>query len=184
MLWSAGNEIPEQVPPRRRDLRRLIEIFHREDPSRLVTAACERIALCRREVATLQEFLELLDVVGYNYGERGRDREEKYYSVDRHAFPQRRFIGTENPSMAIGDYSELLPASALSRAAARQSRADIEQLWKFARTYDYVCGDHMWTGIDYLGEVRVACEELGLWRAGYLRLRKGRLLFLSEPVDG
>jgi len=29
---------------------------------------------------------------------------------------------------------------------------DVEQLWSFVRTYDYVSGDHMWTGIDYLGE--------------------------------
>jgi beta-galactosidase len=31
---------------------------------------------------------------------------------------------------------------------------DVEQLWKFVRTYDYVAGDFMWTGIDYLGESR------------------------------
>jgi beta-galactosidase len=29
---------------------------------------------------------------------------------------------------------------------------DTEQLWKFVRTHDYVAGDFMWTGIDYLGE--------------------------------
>ena len=33
------------------------------------------------------------------------------------------------------------------------SRAlDTEQLWKFVSTHDYVAGDFMWTGIDYLGE--------------------------------
>ena len=31
---------------------------------------------------------------------------------------------------------------------------DTEQLWKFVRTHDYVAGDFMWTGIDYLGEPR------------------------------
>ncbi|HVR24447.1 MAG TPA: DUF4982 domain-containing protein, partial [Candidatus Polarisedimenticolia bacterium] len=30
----------------------------------------------------------------------------------------------------------------------------VEQLWKFVSTYDYVAGDFMWTGIDYLGESR------------------------------
>jgi beta-galactosidase len=29
---------------------------------------------------------------------------------------------------------------------------NVESLWKFVRTYDYVAGDFMWTGIDYLGE--------------------------------
>ncbi|MES1217255.1 MAG: DUF4982 domain-containing protein, partial [Bacteroidota bacterium] len=29
-----------------------------------------------------------------------------------------------------------------------------EQLWKFVSNHDYVIGDFMWTGIDYLGEAR------------------------------
>ena len=90
-------------------------IFHREDPTRLVTVGCDRIAanLTGREVGTPPEFLEVLDVVGYNYLDRWRERAEKYYSVDRHAFPQRRIIGTENASMGgvRGDYSELFPAA-------------------------------------------------------------------------
>ena len=35
---------------------------------------------------------------------------------------------------------------------ASNRRIDVEQLWKFVRTNDYVSGDFMWTGIDYLGE--------------------------------
>jgi len=29
---------------------------------------------------------------------------------------------------------------------------DAEQLWKFIKVRDYVMGDFMWTGVDYLGE--------------------------------
>jgi beta-galactosidase len=29
-----------------------------------------------------------------------------------------------------------------------------EQLWKFTRAHDYVAGDFMWTGIDYIGETK------------------------------
>jgi beta-galactosidase len=29
---------------------------------------------------------------------------------------------------------------------------ETEELWKFVRTHDYVAGDFMWTGIDYVGE--------------------------------
>jgi beta-galactosidase len=29
---------------------------------------------------------------------------------------------------------------------------NVEQLWKFVGSYDYVAGDFMWTGVDYLGE--------------------------------
>jgi beta-galactosidase len=35
---------------------------------------------------------------------------------------------------------------------ARGRDVDVEQLWKFVGTYDYVAGDFMWTGIDHLGE--------------------------------
>jgi hypothetical protein len=30
---------------------------------------------------------------GYNYVDRRRDRREKFYAIDRHAYPNRRFIG-------------------------------------------------------------------------------------------
>jgi beta-galactosidase len=40
------------------------------------------------------------------------------------------------------------------REGFRTPRSDVEQLMKFVTTYDYVAGDHMWTGIDYLGEAR------------------------------
>ena len=84
-----------------------------------------------------------------------------------------------------GDYSRACPGESRGRLRVRRSNrgTDVEQLWRFRRIYDYVTGDHMWTGIDYLGEAAVAYEELGVGSARYLRLREGRLLFLSEPVD-
>ncbi|MGD0410612.1 MAG: glycoside hydrolase family 2 TIM barrel-domain containing protein [Verrucomicrobiota bacterium] len=146
VLWSAGNEISEDyLPAGVETLRKLVEIFHREDPSRFVTAASWRIARAAPR-AVSQEYLQLQDVVGYNYGERGSGREEKYYSVDHHDYPQRRFIGTEDASMAIAAPSRDDP----ERGGVDCFRPDVEQLWKFVRTNDYVCGDFMWTGIDYL----------------------------------
>lgn len=159
-LWSAGNEIGEQASVNGAEmLKRLVGIFHKEDPTRPVTMGCDRIAanLTGREVGTPPEFLALLDVVGYNYSDRRRERAEKYYSDDRHAYPQRKFIGTENGSLggARGDYSELVPAPGATAASRRGSRGtDFEQLWKFRRIYEYVSGDHMWTGIDHLGEAQ------------------------------
>ena len=42
VLWSAGNEIGDQTDPNgARTLKRLIEIFHREDPTRFVTVGCD-----------------------------------------------------------------------------------------------------------------------------------------------
>jgi beta-galactosidase len=160
VLWSAGNEIGDQSAPQGAEtLRKLLAVFHTEDPTRLVTAGCDNIASEPARNTARPEFLALLDVVGYNYVDRWRDRLEKYYSIDRQAFPQRRVVGTESGSMGgvRGDYRALFPSDAAPAGfggAARGRNIDVEQLWKFVRTYDYVAGDFMWTGIDYLGEAR------------------------------
>jgi beta-galactosidase len=157
ILWSAGNEVPDQSDPMgAQTLGRLLDIFHREDPTRPVTVGCDQIMSEPASNAARPEFLSLLDVVGYNYVDRWRDRSEKYYSTDRHAFPGRRFIGTESSAMGgiRGEYGGLFRRSAQSGffGFARGRDIDVEQLWKFVDTYDYVSGDFMWTGFDYLGE--------------------------------
>ncbi len=161
VIWSCGNEIGDQDVPRGIEtLRDLVSIFHREDPTRLVTAGCDHIA--SEPKAAPPEFLAALDVVGYNYVDRWRDRAEKYYSIDRAAYPTRRVIGTESAGMGglRGDYRSLLPGPAPAgptagfRAMGRGRAIDVERLWRFVSTYDYVAGDFMWTGIDHLGESR------------------------------
>src|ERR1017187_1205094 len=169
VLWSAGNEIGDQSRAEGAEtLRKLLEGFHTEDPTRLVTAGGDQIASEPLTNRVRPEFLAQLDVVGYNYVDRWRDRKEKYYSIDRAAFPQRRVIGTESGSMGgtRGDYRALSPPPPQSSAApaaapaammlrgGRGRNIDVEQLWRFVSTYDYVAGDFMWTGIDYLGESR------------------------------
>jgi beta-galactosidase len=170
VLWSCGNEISDQLTPRGVEiLRDLLNIFHREDPTRMVTAGCDQIAA--EPKAAPVEFLNLLDVVGYNYADRWRERKELYYSLDKAAHPNWRMIGTESSGMGglRGDYRGFEPPAPGQAAAAAPTPAaggmgggrgfgrgfrglDTEQLWKFVRTHDYVAGDFMWTGIDYLGE--------------------------------
>jgi beta-galactosidase len=161
VLWSAGNEIGDQGSPQGPEtLGKLLKVFHSEDPSRMVTAGCDHIHSEPASEAATPEFLALLDVVGYNYVDRWRDRKEKYYSIDRHAFPQRRFIGTESEAMGgiRGEYPELSPPNMPGAGGffqfLRGRNVDVEQLWKFVSTYNYVAGDFMWTGIDHLGEAR------------------------------
>jgi beta-galactosidase len=160
VLWSAGNEIGDQGTPQGPEtLGKLLKVFHAEDPTRMVTAGCDHIHSEPASEEATPEFLALLDVVGYNYVDRWRDRREKYYSVDRHAFPQRRFIGTESEAMGgiRGEYPDLFPTNAPAAGFfqfLRGRNVDVEQLWKFVDTYDYVAGDFMWTGIDHLGEAR------------------------------
>ncbi len=171
VLWSCGNEIGDQLSPNGVEiLRGLMAIFHREDPTRPVTAACDQIAAQPR--AAPVEFLNALDIVGYNYADRWRERRELYYSIDKAAHPNWRMIGTESSGMGgqRGDYRGFVPDSpgqaAASATTTTQTAApfggrgygrgfrglDTEELWKFVRIHDYVAGDFMWTGIDYLGE--------------------------------
>jgi beta-galactosidase len=200
VLWSAGNEIGDQSAPNGAEtLRQLLTIFHREDPTRMVTCGCDRIESEPDSNRARPEFLALMDVVGYNYVDRWRDRSEKYYSIDKAAYPQRRMIGTESSGMGgvRGSYGGIFPAAAPAAGAVvpaappttplagrgapggapgapgaaggrggapggmmmggrggGRPNISTELLWKFVSTYDYVAGDHMWTGIDYLGESR------------------------------
>jgi beta-galactosidase len=154
VIWSAGNEVPDQLVPRGPEtLRALVDILHHEDPTRPVTAACDHIA--SEPEATPESFLDLLDVVGYNYVDRWGKRRERYYSSDRHDHPKRVFIGTENVNM-ISVRGDAQTSTSFNGRAYHLSnqRQEVEELQKFNATYDYVSGDFAWTGIDYLGEAR------------------------------
>ena len=102
VIWFAGNEIRDQTldPRGPATLQRLKDIIHKSDTTRLITAACDEIASDPRPASP--EFLAGLDVVGYNYVDRWRDRREKFYSIDRHDYPTRRFIGTETTALGGG----------------------------------------------------------------------------------
>ena len=105
VIWSVGNEIPEQTRTNGAAvLRPLVETCHREDPTRPVTSACDNIFTGTKSATP--DFVNLLDVVGYNYVDRWGTRRETMYDDDRHAFPRRKMVGTESSVVgARGDYS-------------------------------------------------------------------------------
>ncbi len=156
VLWSAGNEVPDQVKEIGSEtLRKLIDTFHKEDPTRPVTQANDRIAA--GDGPAKLPFLDMQDIVGYNYVDRWRDRRELYYSIDRHDHPDWKMIGTENVSVPgiRGQYSIDTNKSEKRQGRSQDYRTNMiqaEQLWKFTAVNNYVIGDFMWTGIDYLGE--------------------------------
>jgi beta-galactosidase len=125
-----------------------------------VTVGCDQIASEPAANRVRPEFLAALDVVGYNYVDRWRSRADLYYSIDRATFPERRFIGTESVGIGgiRGEYRGVTaqekddPLPWFAQPANRQ--IDAEQLWQFVALHDYVAGDFVWTGIDYLGESR------------------------------
>lgn len=165
IMWSAGNEIGEQwAPTGPAILRKLIEVFRREDPTRPVTAGLDNVF--NQHGAAPREFTDQLDVVGYNYVDRWGSRRETHYGDDRALYPRRKFIGTEDTTVhsVRGEYAfgPLLgtklddhgasvgtgPEGALYVAKTIRTAA----LWRFVATHDYVIGHFGWTGIDYLGE--------------------------------
>jgi len=154
VIWSVGNEIPEQREEHGYLLaRRLVGICHSEDPTRQVTVACDNIEA--EPIPAYESFLNELDVVGYNYVARWRMRTETYYADDRHKYPNRIFIGSENPGIVSvrGEYP-MGVSDEWWRGPYATNMITAEQLWKFTRAHDYVSGDFMWTGIDYIGETR------------------------------
>jgi beta-galactosidase len=154
VLWSLGNEIGEQhAAGGDTVLRRLVEIAHREDPTRPVTTGNDHISA--DDGATTVEFMALLDIVGYNYVDRWHERRELYATQDRHAHPDWKLVGTESGAVwgTRGEYS-LGPDPARVRPSYTSGMINAAQLWKFVSLNDWFAGDFMWTGIDYLGESR------------------------------
>ncbi|MBV8857828.1 MAG: DUF4982 domain-containing protein [Acidobacteria bacterium] len=88
IIYSAGNEIHDTPQPElaKRILGGLVEVFHREDPTRPVTQA-----LFRPNVSHDYDngLADLLDVVGQNY------REQEILAAYRQK-PTRKILGTEN----------------------------------------------------------------------------------------
>lgn len=152
VLWSLGNEIGEQhAPGGDTILARLRAITLREDGTRPITTGNDHIYA--DDGATTEAFLELLDVVGYNYVDRWHERREHFAWPDRMSHPDRPRVGTENVAIRgdRGDYDlGGDPARPDPNWVSDMLRA--EKLWRFVALNDWFSGDFMWTGIDYLGE--------------------------------
>jgi beta-galactosidase len=157
VMWSIGNEIPDQSTKEGPALaRELIALCHSLDPTRLVTTGNDNIA-AGKNTAT-EEFLDAFakDIIGYNYPDRFRERRELLYAVDKARHPERLVVGTETGGVG-GSRGVLVrpqrPGAAPRRATSLAAQLiDVEQRWKFTLLNDYVIGDFMWTGIDYYGE--------------------------------
>jgi beta-galactosidase len=154
VIWSAGNEVRDQMYTEGIDIvRGLVNLFHAEDPTRPVTQGDDQITA--EPLPAHNEFLETLDIVGYNYAGRWRERAELYYTPDKILHPHWKMIGTENGS-ARGERGAFSLGSDKNvvRPTYLTGMLGAEALWKYTATHDFVIGDFMWTGIDYLGEAR------------------------------
>jgi beta-galactosidase len=139
VLWSIGNEIPNQLEPDGYKMaHELISICHEEDPTRLATSACDRSAIASRN-----GFMDELDIMGYNYIDRLYGTNT--YVPEHARFPHRLMFGTETGSQI--------------------------HYWLGVRDHDYVIGEFIWTGIDYLGETSFPRRGNG---SGFIDLAAGK----------
>jgi beta-galactosidase len=165
-IWSIGNEIPEQWTKDSsgyhiaRELRNIIRSL---DTTRPITSALndhdwESNGIFRSGA---------LDLVGYNYA-------QDEFPGFPEKLPGKKFIGTETVSAleTRGHYD--MPSDSIRRWPLRwdkpftEGNADLtcsaydnvsapwgsthEETWKIIKKYDYLSGQYIWTGFDYIGE--------------------------------
>jgi beta-galactosidase len=135
---SLGNESPEQKLGKEgvSILTKLIETAELNDNSRPFTAACNEIL-----AANESGFSSQLGIVGYNY-------QEPNYKKDHLTYPSRIIYGSET---VIYPYQ---PGDGFPLHSYEQ--------WVEGQVEDYIAGEFLWTGFDYLGEAGIGLGGTGL----------------------
>ncbi len=153
ILWSVGNEIPEQWKPEGvKRYKDLIALCHQYDPSRMVTCGMDQA-----DGAIWCGFAQVADVPGYNY------RLHKYEEMIQR-LPQGFILGSETASTVSTRGHYYFPDTVATNKAwpdGQCSGYDVEHCWwsnlpdddwKMQDDRDWTVGEFVWTGYDYLGE--------------------------------
>lgn len=153
IMWSVGNEIPEQWKPEGVErYKHLTALCHRLDPSRQVTCGMDQ-----PDGTMWAGFAQVSDVPGYNY------RVHKYEEMMKR-LPQGFLLGSETASTVSSRGEYFFPdtvAPNKEHANGQCSGYDVECCWwsnlpdddwKMQDDYNWVTGEFVWTGFDYLGE--------------------------------
>ena len=153
VMWSIGNEIPEQGSAEGRQIAmHLQDLCHQLDPTRPVTQGMDRA-----ENALSSGFAQVMDVPGFNY------RVHKY-DKNLSQLWQGFLLGSETASTVSsrGVYKfPVTPTSHSYHDDGQCSSYDVEWCswsnlpdddWAWQDDYDWVIGEFVWTGFDYLGE--------------------------------
>ena len=153
VMWSIGNEIPEQGSKNGAKMTRDMQnLMHFLDPSRPVTAGCDRI-----DNAIATGFAQVLDIPGMNY------RTQKYagaYEKLRQGF----VLGSETASTVSSRGVYKFPVGRFDGKAYDDGQCSSydteacwwsnipEEDWLLQDDEPWVIGEFVWTGFDYLGE--------------------------------
>jgi beta-galactosidase len=143
VIWSLGNEEPEQGNTRgARIVRTMQSLQRRLDPSRVSTTAMNG-GWGGVGVSTV------VDVQGYNYSDGQIDGFHR-------ANPQKPLIGTETASTVAtrGIYANDPARGYVSAYDTEKPRwgNTAEEWWSFYAERDWLAGGFAWTGFDYRGE--------------------------------
>jgi len=163
-MWSIGNEIPEQWNSSGISLaKELADIVKALDPTRPVTSA-----LNDPQPNNKIHQSGALDLVGFNYHHQD-------FAAFPKNFPGQKFIGTETVSaLATRGQYDLIPSDSIRRWPVRwdipfnAGNKDLtvsaydnvstpwgsthEETWKEIKKYEFLAGQYIWTGFDYIGE--------------------------------
>ncbi len=152
ILWSIGNEVPDQGTPVGPQIAaELTRIAHEEDPTRPTTAACDH------PVSGFNGFQTNLDVFGYNY-------KPFLYAKVHAANPGLPIFGSETASCISSRGEYFYPVSTNKndgKSDFQMSSYDLsappwatlpDTEFKGQDENPFVAGEFVWTGFDYLGE--------------------------------
>lgn len=151
ILWSIGNEIPEQDEPDGwKEAKRLSDFFHEEDPTRPTTSAMNDW-----DAAIRNHFADQLDVKGFNY-------QAMHYGQIMREHPSWVIFGSETESCVSSRGVYDLPLTNYEKPPSHQisSYDVVAPGWAYCPDVEFtyqnklanVLGEFVWTGFDYLGE--------------------------------
>ena len=153
IMWSIGNEIPEQWSEEGREIaRHLQDLCHKLDPTRPVTQGMDKA-----EDALKSGFAQVMDVPGFNY------RVHKYDNNIKQ-LPQGFLLGSETASTVSSRGVYKFPVKVQYDAEypdGQCSGYDTEYCswsnlpdddWAMQEDRKWTIGEFVWTGFDYLGE--------------------------------
>lgn len=151
ILWSIGNEIPEQKQPDGwKEAKRLVNFFHEEDPTRPTTSAFNDW-----DDAIRNHMADQVDVPGFNY-------KPTHYQEIMREHPNWVIYGSETASCVSSRGVYQLPIAKYEKDPSRQlsSYDIIAPPWAYCPDVEFayqdklpsVLGEFVWTGFDYIGE--------------------------------
>lgn len=155
VMWSIGNEVPSQWGPDGMDeLTMLRDLVRGLDPTRPVTCGMDQI-----KAVLGNGFAAALDIPGFNY-------KPQYYDRAYATLPQKLVLGSETAStvssrgvyhfpVEFGEHHVVMHPDNQSNSYDNESCSwsntpDIDFAMDDDR--DWVIGQFVWTGFDYLGE--------------------------------